>query len=198
MPFMALFAPALVAAWLGTGPAQAQVAPLMLWLTLGLHAHMLTGPATAVARGRGNLALDFEYHGLRLLTLALATAACLHGPGPVQLLELAQALCLAQCIAALVFLARAHWQLQGSWAGVLRQLLAPSLLAYALAGALQRWLTPLLDAAQGRIDVLLGLGMALGLWLILMLALLAGLLLTRQERRSLARRCLPARAWRLI
>ncbi|MDC8772984.1 oligosaccharide flippase family protein [Paucibacter sp. hw8] len=204
MPFLALFAQPLVHAWLGQGEASALVAPLMLWLTIGLHAHMLTGPATAVARGRGELGPDFRYHGLRLAALAVAIACCLFftdQPAPgVQLMPLALALCLAQCAAALVFLAWAHRNLQGRWVDLARQVLLPTLLAYALAYALAYMLEQLLSqglAAQAqRLQLLLGLVMAFLLWTLAVLMLLSTLLLNATERRAMARRCLPKRLWR--
>jgi len=67
MPFLAWFAQPLTLAWLGQGEAQATVAPLMAMLSVGLHLHMLTAPATSVARGRGQLGADFIYHGLRVV-----------------------------------------------------------------------------------------------------------------------------------
>jgi O-antigen/teichoic acid export membrane protein len=203
MPFLALFAQPLVHAWLGQGEASALVAQLMLWLTIGLHAHMLTGPATAVARGRGELGPDFRYHGLRLAALAVAIACCLFSPpfagqpAPgVQLMPLAMALCLAQCAAALVFLAWAHRHLQGRWVDLARQVLLPTLLAYALAYMLEQLLSQGLAAQTQRLQLLLGLAMAFLLWTLAVLMLLSTLLLNATERRALARRCLPKRLWR--
>jgi O-antigen/teichoic acid export membrane protein len=207
MPFLALFAQPLVRAWLGAGntasntaghiaesPAEL-VAPLMLWLTIGLHAHMLTGPATAVARGCGRIGSDFVYHGLRLLALACAALWSLGAAG-LNLQPFAQALCLAQCTAAALFLGWAHLRLQGRWVELLRRLLLPTLLAYGMAALLGLGLSPWLAAAEGRLETLLGLSLALLLWLPLVGALFLSLLLSRAERQQLARRFLPAGRWR--
>ena len=193
MPFLAWFAQPLTLAWLGQGEAQATVAPLMAMLSVGLHLHMLTAPATSVARGRGQLGADFIYHGLRVVALAAVVGLWLRF-GAAQTVSFALALSIGQVAAACVFLAGAHRLILGSWAGIGSRLLLPTAAAYALGGAL-RALLPLHDAA-GRGQALLTLaGLAL-LWGLAAIAVLGPLLTTPEERRALLQRLARPLAWR--
>lgn len=199
LPFLACFAEPLTLAWLGAGTAQATVGPLMALLVLGLHAHLLTGPITAVSRGRGQLGTDFVYHGLRLAALALAllVASQLLAAGRWPLQALAQALVAAQLVAAALLLAGAHRRLCGSFAGLGRGLLAPTLLAYALAAGLAALLTqgwPLPTGTE-RLALLGWLLLPLLLWGLLAGPLLAALLLTRAERQRLIDRLPTPYRW---
>lgn len=204
MPFLALFAPLLVLAWLGPqGAHHAEVALLMPWLVLAHHAHLLTGPATALARGQGRLNMDFAYHGLRA-ALMLASLLLLLGRGaPPSLLDLALALCLAQIAAAALFIDQAQQRLLGSRSGLLRDLALPTLGAYGAAALLTVLLAEcwpaqfaaaaLLDESAGRLPALAAASAALLLWLALAGVLLWAGLLSPAERQGLLRRLPLAR-----
>jgi O-antigen/teichoic acid export membrane protein len=185
MPLLSVFAPTLMTAWLGPGPAQAAVAPLMTWLVLGLHAHLLTGPLTSVARGRGQLGADFVYHGLRATALTVAVVAWQHA-GPAGLPGFMQALVAAQVLAATVFLAAAHRRLCGGWSGLGSRVLAPTVAAYALTLAASVLLPAQL--ATTRLDALAGLAAALLLSMPPLALLLAGCLMSHDERRRALQR----------
>lgn len=193
LPFTVWFAEPMARAWLGQGATAAAVAPLLTVLALGLHMHMLTGPVNAVSRGRGSLRADFSYHGLR--AVALAAALTIWSLGPTRALPgLVGALVLAQILAALVYLMYAHRRLCGVWTGLASRVLAPTLAAYALAGALHAMLLPAPDG--GRAAALAGLALPLLLWLPSITALLAPMLLSSDEQRRLLQRLLRRRLWR--
>jgi O-antigen/teichoic acid export membrane protein len=179
MPFLAIFAGPLMLAWLGTGDTQATAAPLMTLLALCMHLHMLTGPATSVARGRGQLGADFAYHGVRAVTLAVALGIWMQARHS-GLFGFALAIASSQGLAAALFFGWTHRTICGTWAGMGRSLVAPTVIAYALAGLV--WLAlPDLTGA-GRPKALLSLaGMGL-LWAPLTALALGALLLTPAER----------------
>jgi O-antigen/teichoic acid export membrane protein len=193
LPFVAWFAEPLARAWLGSGEAQAAVAPLLALLALSLHAHMLTGPVNAVCRGRGSLRADFCYHALRGGALAAAIAIWSIAT-PRTLPALVLALVLAQVLAAVVYLAFAHRWLCGAWAGLAAKVLVPTLAAHALAGALHTALEP--AAVGGRADAFVALALPALLWVPAAIALLAPLLLSGPECQAIAQRVLRRRRWR--
>jgi O-antigen/teichoic acid export membrane protein len=193
LPFLAWFAEPVARAWLGQGDTHAAVAPLLALMAVGTHAHLLTGPVNAVSRGRGSLRADFSYHGLRIFALAAALAVWWMGPART-LPGLVLALVTAQGLAAVVYLAHAHRRLCGAWAGLASRVLAPTLAAYAAAGALHAVLSP--AAAGGRAQALAALVLPLLLWVPSVTALLAALLLSGDERRALRQRLLRPRNWR--
>lgn len=202
MPFLALFAPLLVLAWLGPQGAHAEVALLMPWLVLAHHAHLLTGPATALARGQGRLNMDFAYHGLRAVLMLASLLLLLGGGAAPSLPDLALALCLAQIAAAALFITQAQQTLLGSRSGLLRDLALPTLGAYAAAALLalllaESWpaqfsAAALLDSAS-RLPALAAASAALLLWGALAGALLWAGLLSPTERQGLLRRLPLAR-----
>lgn len=187
MPFLAVFAGPLMLAWLGAGETQAMAAPLMLMQAVCMHLHMLTGPATSVARGRGQLGADFAYHGVRALTLALALGVWTQARH-TGLVGFALAIFGSQGIAAILFFAWTHRRICGTWSGMGRSLLAPTLAAYAIACL--AWLAlPDLTGA-GRAKALLSLtGMVL-LWGPPTLVAIGALLLTPPERQRWTERLL--------
>jgi len=191
LPFLAWFAQPMALAWLGRGQAQAALAPLMAAAALGLHAHMLTGPANAVRRGCGRLDADFLYHGMRATALAAAAAWWWLQPA-ASLPALAAALAGAQALAAVTFLALAHHRLCGGWHGLPSLVLLPTLAAHALAATLAVVLNEfhlgLASSTTGRIEALWALALPTLLWLPTAAALLGALLLTPAERRSLKTR----------
>lgn len=192
LPFIAWFAEPLARAWLGCSASLAGVVPLLALLAVGLHAHMLTGPVNAVSRGRGSLQADFSYHGLR--ATALAAALAFWWVGPVRSLStLVLAMVVGQALAATFYLAFAHRRLCGAWTGLASRVLAPTLAAHALAGALHALLPPSL--AGCRAEALWALALPALLWLPACGALLAPMLLSRAEQQAVARRLLRARTW---
>jgi O-antigen/teichoic acid export membrane protein len=193
LPFMAWFAEPIARAWLGQGETQAAVAPLLALLAVGLHMHMLTGPVNAVSRGQGSLRADFSYHGLRAAALAAALAIWWLGPART-LPALVLALVGAQVLAAVAYLMFAHRRLCGAWTGLASRVLAPTLAAYVLAGALNAVLLPV--PAGGRADAITALALPLLLWLPSAAGLLSTQLLSGVERRALLRRLLHSRLWR--
>jgi hypothetical protein len=195
LPFMAVFAPPMTLAWLGAGAAQAAVAPLLPLLAVALHAHMLTGPVTAVSRGRGRLHADLSYAAVRALALAAATGtyvAC----GSAGLPLLVGALCAAQFSAAAAFLAVAHRRLCGGWRGLLSTVAGPSVSAYALAALLSLVLGQVGPVSADRLGALVLLLTAGVLWLPLAAALLGAWLLHPVELQWLARRGVPPWQWK--
>ena len=195
LPFLAAFAQPVTMAWLGAGTAQSAMAPLLPWMALALLAHMLTGPVTAVSRGRGRLAADFIYAAVRASALAAATLAFV-ASGATALTTLVGALCVAQGVAALGFLAGAHRRLCGSWRGLLSPVLGPSLAACALAAVLHVALLNTAPAASDRGSALWTLMAATALWLPLAAALLGAWLLHPGEAQGLARRVLQPLNWK--
>jgi len=124
LPFMAAFADHVSRAWLGATAAQAQVAPVMLLLCVGLSWHMLTGPASALFRGRGQLHAEYRYHGMRAAVLGLGVLAwATWGQGRLDALALAIA--VAQTLAAWAYLVWAHRALTGSMQGLAGSLFVP-------------------------------------------------------------------------
>jgi O-antigen/teichoic acid export membrane protein len=202
LPFLAAFAQPLTQAWLGALPAQAAVAALLPALALALHAHMLTGPATAVSRGRGRLGADFSYAALRTLALVLAVAACVF-TASTGLHTLVPALAQAQAVAALGFLAAAHWRLCGEWRTLLSTVLLPSAaaqalawgLAWALTGAISGKAASVAFTTADRLPAIASLCGALALWLPLAALLLGACLLQPHERAALLRRFLKPLNW---
>lgn len=194
LPFLAWFSQPLALAWLGAGPAQAALAPLLALISLGLHAHMLTGPANAVSRGRGRMQADFAYHALRVAALAAAVGLW-WTLGARALPSLMAALVLAQVSAALLFLTWAHRQLGGRWSDLATTVLAPTLAAHMLAGLLHAG-TAAAALPVGRADALGVLLLPGVLWALLAPALLVTWLSTPEERRALARRLPRIRIWR--
>jgi O-antigen/teichoic acid export membrane protein len=194
MPFLALFAPWLCLAWLGPQGPHAEVAALMPWLVLAHHAHLLTGPATALARGQGRLGPDFAYHALRGILLGAALLLLLRGGAP-GLQALLTILCLAQGTAALVFGCVAQRRLPGAGHAILHLTLLPTALSLGLAALLAVVLGTLVPPPTSRPEALMALSLALSLWMVLALPLLAVLLLQRTERQrlrqALSRRRLP-------
>lgn len=195
LPFMAVFAQPMTLAWLGAGAAQAAVAPLLPLLAVALHAHMLTGPATAVSRGRGRLAADLSYAAVRALALGAAAGtyvAC----GTSGLPVLVGALCTAQAGAAVGFLACAHRRLCGRWRGLLSAVGGPSLSAYALAALLDLGLGQVGPVPTDRLGALGLLLTAGALWLPLATAVLGAWLLRPVEWQRLARRGFQPWEWK--
>jgi O-antigen/teichoic acid export membrane protein len=197
LPFLAALADPLTRAWLGATDAQAAVAPLLPWMVLGLHAHMLTGPANAISRGRGRLGADFSYHGLRAAALAVAVAGAWHA-GRHDLPALVGAMAMAQVAAALGFLVVAHWRLCGEGRTLARGLGLPTLAAYALAWALALGVQAVLPlpANAHRLQALGALLAATAVWLPLAALLLGRLLLSPGEIRSLVLRLPRPLSWR--
>lgn len=186
LPFLAWFAQPLALAWLGRGEAQAALAPLIVACTLGLHAHMLTGPANAVRRGCGRLDADFLYHGMRASALAAAAAWWWWQSPAAGLPALAAALALGQALAATLFLALAHHRLCGGWQGLASSVLWPTLAAHALAAtlALAQQQLGLAGHPANRLEALWTLTLPALLWVPAAAALLGALLLSPAERRS--------------
>jgi O-antigen/teichoic acid export membrane protein len=185
MPFLAVFSAPLMLAWLGAGSTAATAAPLMTLMALCLHLHLLTGPATSVARGRGQLGPDFAYHAVRALTLAVALGLWSQAKD-TGLFGFALAIAGSQSVAATVFFAWTHRQICGTWHGLGRPVAWPTLLAYGLA-LLAAWALPDL-AGAGRPKALLSLaGMAL-LWLPPTALVLGAWLLSPAEREPWLRR----------
>lgn len=201
LPFLAWFAQPLAMAWLGRSEAQAALAPLILAAALGLHAHMLTGPANAVRRGCGRLDADFLYHGMRITALAGAALWWWTQSPAAGLVALAGALALGQVLAASLFLALAHHRLCGGWHGLASGVLWPTLGAHALAATLalaQGHIGPFATPAN-RIEALWTLVLPTLLWVPTAAALLAMLLLSSAERQALKarlRRVLRPVFWR--
>jgi O-antigen/teichoic acid export membrane protein len=195
LPFLAAFAQPLSLAWLGAGEAQASMAGLLPFMAAALHAHMLTGPVTAVSRGRGRLGSDFSYAAVRFAALGLAAGAFL-ASGSSALIGLVAALCGAQMAAASGFLAVAHRRLCGHWRGLASGVFAPSLGVYALAGALHLALTQAGPAPTDRAGALWAVAGAGLLWLPLSAALLAALLLPAGEAQRLVQRALQPLNWK--
>lgn len=192
LPFLAWFAHPLALAWLGRGEAQAALAPLMLAAALGLHAHMLTGPANAVRRGCGRLDADFLYHGMRALALGTAAAWWWWQSPAAGLVALAAALALGQVLAASLFLALAHHRLCGGWQGLFPGVVLPTLAAHALAATLalvQGHIGPAGHPAN-RLEALWTLSLPALLWAPAAAALLGALLLSPAERRAVTTRLL--------
>jgi len=193
LPFLAWFAEPIALAWLGRSEAQAAVAPLLAMLAVGLHAHMLTGPANAVSRGTGSLRADFTYHGLRCLALAAALATWWLG-STRSLPALVLFMATAQVLAGMSYLAFAHRRLCNAWSGLASRVLAPTLTAYALAGALHALLPS--SIAGGRADALWALALPALLWLPAAATIFAPLLLSRAEQHAIARRVLRIQSWK--
>lgn len=192
MPFLACFAPALSMAWLGHTEAGASVVPLMTMFAVGMHLHMLTGPANAVSRGRGKLGADFTYHGLRIVALTV-TVGLWYRFADASLPGLALAIAGAQCLAASSFLAWSHVRLNGAWSGLFSGVAAPTLAAYAVGLGLRALPIPVGD---GRPTALLALAVLVALWVPLMVAVLAGLLMTAAERQAALHRLRNPLSWR--
>lgn len=193
LPFMVWFAEPITRAWLGPGDVQAAVAPLLTMLAVGLHAHLLTGPVNAVSRGRGSLRADFSYHALRVVALAAALALWWLGPAR-SLQALVMAMAAGQGLAALTYLVYAHRRLCGAWSGLASRVLAPTLAAQALAGALHALLAPL--PVGGRAEAIATLVLPVLLWVPAATSVLAPLVLSGDERRALLQRLLHPRSWR--
>lgn len=189
LPFLAWFAQPLALAWLGRSEAQAALAPLIFVVALGLHAHMLTGPANAVRRGCGRLDADFLYHGMRATALA-AAAAWWWQSSAAGLPALATALAVGQALAATLFLALAHHRLCGGWQGLPSGVLWPTLAAHALAAtlALAQQQLGLAGNPGNRLEALWTLALPALLWLPAAAALLGALLLSPAERQSVKSR----------
>jgi O-antigen/teichoic acid export membrane protein len=197
LPLMAALADPLTRAWLGAGPTQAALAPLLPWMVLGLHAHMLTGPVNAISRGRGRLGADFSYHGLRAGALAIAVAVAWQA-GRQDLPTLVAAMALAQVAAASGFLLAAHWRLCGEARSLATNVGLPTVAAYALASAMAWGLQVALPlpADANRLQALGVLMAAAAAWLPLAAWMLGRLLLSPAEVLSLARRLPRALSWR--
>lgn len=196
LPFLAWFAQPLSVAWLGPGATQAAMAPLLVLASLGLHAHMLTGPGNAVSRGRGHLNADFCYHGLRFIALACSVGVW-WALGSRSVPSLLSTLVLAQVVAALLFLPWSHHSLGGRWSALIRVVLVPSLTAHALAAALHTlWKAAQPTAPNGRIEAITSLLAPGALWALLASALLAHWLATPHERDALRQRLPRIRLWR--
>lgn len=191
LPFMAAFADHLSHLWLGASAAQAQVAPVMALLCLGLCWHMMTGPASALFRGRGLIRTEFFYHGLRLGALALTVGLWWSaGQGHGDLTGLAGAIAAAQTLAALVYLAWGHRMLTGSAWDVVRALVLPMGVALGLAFGLRFIVGPASGGA--RIDGLATLALAGVLWLGLFGTMVWSLMCDAAQRDALRGRVLRA------
>jgi O-antigen/teichoic acid export membrane protein len=196
LPFLAAFAQPLTLAWLGAGVAQAQVAALLPVMSLAVHAHMLTGPVTAVSRGRGRLGADFTYAATRTLALALAVLGCVV-QGATALPALVSALSAAQIVAALGFLAVAHRHLCGESRVLFARVLLPSLAAQALAWALAAACgATALPSGADRLQALWLVGGGLALWLPTAALSLALCLLDRDEFAMVGRRLVKPLIWK--
>lgn len=195
LPFMAAFAQPMTLVWLGAGAVQAATAPLLPLLAVALHAHMLTGPVTAISRGRGRLHADLSYAAVRALALAAATGTYL-ACGTAGLPPLVGALCAGQFSAAAAFLAVAHRRLCGGWRGLLSAVAGPSVAAYALAALLNLALGQVGPASTDRLSALVLLLTAGVLWLPLAAAMLGIWLLRPMELQRLARRGVPPWQWK--
>jgi len=195
MPFLACFSAPRAMAWLGNGRTDAQilVVPLMAMLAVGMHLHMLTGPANAVNRGLGRLIADYTYHGMRILTLAIGVGVW-YAWGVSTTPTLVAAIALAQCTSAIAYLAYSHRQLNGSWEGMGARMAVPTAAAYALAWSIQAVLP--LSAGTGRASALLTLIVLSLIWFPAAATLLGALLLTPAERASLRSRVQGLRLWR--
>ena len=195
MPFLACFSAPLTMAWLGNGrhDAQTLVAPLMAMLSVGMHLHMLTGPANAVNRGLGRLIADYTYHGMRIVTLAIGVGLW-YAWGVSSTPTLVAAIALAQCTSAFIYLAYSHRRLNGAWEGLGARLIVPTAAAYALAWLIQA-VVPL-SAGTGRASALLTLSVLGLIWFPAAAALMSVLLLTAAERQSLWLRVKGFRSWR--
>ena len=200
MPLLLAFSNTWTLSWLGPSGPHAQVGVLMALSVIGLHAHLLTGPATSVAKGKGLLAPEFAYHGLRALALALGVAVWWGLYEHSELPGFIAALSIAQTIAALGFIAHTHRQLGGSWARLISQFFLPTALGYLAAATLAWGLAtqgPLqalacltmqgaacesISSAQTRGDALIHLVAAALLWLPLGAMVLWVSLLNRTEK----------------
>jgi O-antigen/teichoic acid export membrane protein len=138
VPPLVAFAPLIIGAWLGRASGAAEVALAMSLLAFGMHWHLLTGPASAVFRGCARLGPEYAYYAIRLGALALAALTWQYAPAAAGsgLIGLAALLCLAQTLAALVYLVGSATLLGERWFAGLRASAWPTLAAYAAAGLL--------------------------------------------------------------
>jgi O-antigen/teichoic acid export membrane protein len=185
LPFLAWFAHPLSMVWMGTGPTQAALAPLLTLASLGMHAHLLTGPGNAVCRGRGSLRADFAYQALRLLFLAMSVGTwwVWFTPSTPSLLG---AVVLAQVAAALLFLPWSHRTLGGRAHELFSQVLVPSLALHVMAASLYAVFTSAFGSPlSGRVDALLSLIVPGMVWVLLGGAVVERSLLIEEERQRI-------------
>lgn len=179
LPFMSAFAGYFAQAWLGHNSHSMLMAQVMSVMCVGMHWHMLTGPASALFRGQGLIVRDYVYHGLRVAALLVAWGI-LTLWGSVSIPHLAWAFSGAQMASAIVYLLWAYRTLFGSLGGVGRTVIWPTVVAYGLAWALRGSVgSPL---GSGRLLVLAELAGIFLIWLVLVGAVHWHLLLSHDER----------------
>lgn len=132
LPPLACFAPVVITLWLGPRDDHASLSHIMTWVALGIHLHILTGPASSTLRGQGRIANEYVYHGLRILGYASGLSV-LYTAHQITPTTLATALAVGGLLASTLYLALSHRQITGQWQGGLRCYALPFGLPYLLA-----------------------------------------------------------------
>lgn len=194
LPPLACLAPRIVTAWLGPRADAATLAAIMAWVAMGMHLHILTGPASAMFRGMGRIGNEYIYHGLRLAGLLVVLTA-IWLAGPLAPAPLAAALGCSALTAATLYILISHRGLTGGWRGIGRAYLLPCALPYGAAWLAARaadlWPLPV---EAGRAETLAHLLPALALYAVFALTAAWRLALSPAQRQAARARLLLPRS----
>lgn len=169
MGFLAAFSNALLDCWIGAQAHYEQAALIMTLLTVPFHAHVTTGPASALYRSIDQPQRELFYPVSQALLVLLGVAVAWLSVG-LSIESIALLVAVAMIISASWYLGKANRRVQVRLGVFARQVLLPGLLPYGLGWVLyQLWQPWLLRYSEQRV-LLLGLLAVAGLSYLLCLA----------------------------
>ncbi len=139
--FMAPFSIQIMAVWMGVDTDLGMAPFLMLIFCLPFHAHVFTGPASAVFKGLGQPLLETHYPVYKIAAIAalVALVALIQG---IEMRALALATAGGALLSAMAYVAFANLRLRIRLGPFFRAALLPGLLPYALGFALEALTAP--------------------------------------------------------
>ncbi len=179
--FMAPFSGQIMGVWMGVDSDLGLAPFLMLIFCLPFHAHVFTGPASAVFKGLGKPFLETHYPVYKAIAIAALVAIVALSQG-LEMRGLALATAGGALFSAVAYIVFANLQLRIHQGPFFRAALLPGLLPYALGFALETIAAPWLAAhSTSRLSLALVM-LPTGLAYLALLALVDWFLLDAAER----------------
>ena len=198
MGFMAPFALALITVWMGKTIPYEEASTVLTYAAFGFHAHALTGPATTYAQATNRVGGTFWRFLLpQILILAGLIGWYVHAGEPT-VLDIARSAMSARIASSAILLIYTVRHLKLSLLRYIWQVILTGIVPYGIGYSMAEGITGWVDfLALPRLDALGVVALSGAAYVVATLALLVGLMSTRDERQqlqSLVRRFIVRRA----
>jgi O-antigen/teichoic acid export membrane protein len=197
MGFLAPFAMAVITVWIGDKVPSQEAGTILLYAALGFHMQAVTGPATTYAQATHRVGTTFWWFLLPQSLLLAGLLGWYAFQEDLSVLNVARAAMEARMASSVLVILHTLSTLRISTWLFVKDVALIGMLPYAVGYAVAYAVAYRIDLlALPRLDALLALAIIASTYLVVAIALLLGLMSTREERqtlKSLARRMLPGR-----